>query len=109
MRNGGENRLDFFFQLSLKERRVFHMSELQSRPSLQVLFCINVRPSLVRAAPSPSSRQNNVESQLISKNRVEPGRKVQTLNKTVWESCPVSTAANCIVLDKLHALTNPEL
>lgn len=79
------------------------------RPSLQVLFCINVRPSLVRAAPSPSSPQNNVESQLISKNRVEPGRKVQTLNKTVWESCPASTAANCIVLDKLHALTNPEL
>lgn len=109
MRNGGENRLYFFFQLSLKERRVFHMSELQSRPSLQLLFCINVRPSLVRAAPSPSSPQNNVESQLISKNRVEPGRKVQTLNKTVWESCPASTAANCIVLDKLHALTNPEL
>lgn len=53
--------------------------------------------------------QNNVESELISKNRVEPGRKVKALNKTVWESWPASTAANRIVLDKLHALTNPEL
>lgn len=109
MWNGSEDGLDFFFRFSLKEWHVFYTSELQSRPSLQLLFCNNARTSSVCAAPSRSSQQNNVESQLISKNRVEPGRKVKTLNKSVWESWLAGSAANCIVLDKLHALTNPDL
>lgn len=110
MWNGGENTLGFFFRLSFKQWRVFHMSELQSRLPLQLLFGTNARPSPVSAAaPSRSSQRNNVESQLISKNRAAPGRKVKTLNKSVWESWPTGWAAHCIVLDKLHALTNPQL
>lgn len=100
----------FFFFVALPQRVThFVMSELQWRPSLQLLFCINAWPSSVCAAPSRSSQRNNVESQLISKNRVEPGRKVKTWKKSVWESWPTGSAANCIVLDKLHALANPEL